>query len=367
VTYNLIKTILPNFLFLGSYISCEEIQSGNVNSTYCVHYLSEGQPKQYILQRINTYVFKEPKNVMNNITLITDHLRKSIIKNHETPARRVLDIIPTTQGEHMYEDSAGGYWRAYGFIDNATAHDTVADAQMAYEIGRGFGNFQKLLVDFPAGVLFTPIPNFHNTPKRFFALMRSVDRDSINRVRDVENEIEFMFDHRRMMNEIVKLLDTGALPIRVTHNDTKSNNVLVDNCTHKAICVIDLDTVMPGSVLYDYGDAVRFCASAAAEDEQDESKVKLDMDKTRHFTRGFIEETNGFLTRGELLRLPLGIKVITCEIAMRFLTDYIDGDLYFKVNSPEHNLVRARAQIALLRDIEKKEEQIQQLVCEYIC
>jgi Ser/Thr protein kinase RdoA (MazF antagonist) len=366
VIYNLIKTIIPNFAFAGSYDSCEEIQSGNVHNTYCIHYSCNEVHKRYILQRVNTYVFKEPKSVMKNIILITDHLRKSIVRANEDPTRRVLDIIPTIQGEPLYEDGEGGYWRGYGFIDNATAHDTVADARMAYEIGRGFGNFQKLLVDFPAGTLFTPIPDFHNTPKRFYALMRSIDQDRINRVCEVENEIEFMFDHRRMMSEIVKLLDSGVLPLRVTHNDTKSNNVLVDNDTLKAICVIDLDTVMPGSVLYDYGDAVRFCASAAAEDERDESKVMLEMEKTEQFTRGFVEETNGFLTRAELSRLPLGIKVITCELAMRFLTDYLDGDLYFKVNSTDHNLVRARAQIALLRDIEEKEQEIQNLVYKYI-
>jgi len=175
-----------------------------------------------------------------------------------------------------------------------------------------------------------------------------------------------MFDRRRMMGEIVRMLDSGLIPYRVTHNDTKSNNVLLDKDTGKAICVIDLDTVMPGSSLYDYGDAIRFGASTAAEDEPDTSRIALDMDKTKAFTRGFIEETNGFLTREELMNLPLGIKVITCELAMRFLTDYIDGDVYFKINSPEHNLVRARAQIALLKDIERREEELQAMTERYL-
>jgi Ser/Thr protein kinase RdoA (MazF antagonist) len=175
-----------------------------------------------------------------------------------------------------------------------------------------------------------------------------------------------MFDRRRMMGEIVRMLDNGHIPYRVTHNDTKSNNVLLDNASGKAICVIDLDTVMPGSSLYDYGDAIRFGASTAAEDEPDVSRIALDMDKTKAFTRGFIEETNGFLTKEELSYLPLGIKVLTCELAMRFLTDYIDGDVYFKVNSPEHNLVRARAQIALLKDIERREQDLQAMTERYI-
>ena len=359
--YNQIKSILPQFFFHGTYQSAEELHSGNVNTTYHLVYDDHGVRRDYTLQRINTYAFKEPQNVMQNIASVTDHLRTSMIARGENPERRVLDLIPTRSGQLMFEDAEGNYWRAYNFITHAVAYDTV-DSATFYEVGRGFGNFQKLLIDYPADELFTSIPNFHNTYKRFFQLMRAIDEDKAGRVKDAEAEIEFMFDHRRMMGSIVQLIDQGVLPLRVTHNDTKANNVMIDQDTGHAICVIDLDTVMPGSVLYDYGDAIRYGASTAAEDEPDTSKIALDMEKAAAFTRGFIEETNGFLTREELTRLPLGIKVLTCELAMRFLTDYLDGDLYFKVNSPQHNLVRTRAQIALLKDIEKKEDEIQKIV-----
>lgn len=361
--YNRIKTVLKQFCFQGEYQSVQELVSGNVNSTYHLFYNDHGTPHQYVLQRINEYVFKEPVNVMQNIVRVTEHLRGSLENAGLNADGHVLDIIKTVTGEPLYVDPKdGSFWRAYVFIDNAIAPDTVTSLNMMREVGRGFGNFQRLLVDFPAEELYVPIPNFHNTTKRFYAFVRAVDEDKAGRVKDVEDEIEFFFEHRRMMNQIVQLLNNGTLPLRVTHNDTKSNNVMMDIDSGKAVCVIDLDTVMPGSSLYDYGDAVRFGASTAAEDEPDTAKIALDMEKTRAFTEGFVEETNGFLTQAELRRLPLGIKVITCELAMRFLTDYIDGDLYFRVNSPQHNLIRARAQMALLRDIERKQDALDDMM-----
>lgn len=364
--YNQIKTILPRFRFRGNYKSAVEFVSGNVNVTYHLIYQDEDQEQHYILQRINGYVFKEPREVMRNIALVTEHLRKNMMLAGLPTQGRVLSLIHTVDDDVLYLDPAGDCWRAYDFISNATAYDQVDTPALMEEVGRGFGNFQRLLYDFPASQLYASIPNFHNTTKRFYALVRSVDEDLAGRVKHVQDEIEFFFEHRKMMSSIVRLLDNGTLPLRVTHNDTKSNNVMLDNVTGKAVCVIDLDTVMPGSALYDYGDAVRFGASTAAEDEPDTSRIALDMDKTRAFTKGFVAETNGFLDREELLRLPLGIKVITCELAMRFLKDYIDGDLYFKVNSPQHNLIRARAQMALLRDIEKKEPELNAMIQEMV-
>ena len=364
--YNRIKNLLRKFRFEGEYQDVEELSSGNVNQTYHLFYDDNGTPRQYVLQRINNYVFKEPENVMRNIVQVTRHLRSSMESQGECADGRVLDIIEAVDGKSFYVDQFGGYWRAYVFIPNAVAPDTVESLDMMREVGRGFGHFQRLLVDFPAKDLYVPIPNFHNTTKRFYTFVRAVDEDQAGRVKKVEDEIEFFFEHRRMMNQIVTLLDNGTLPLRVTHNDTKSNNVMMDKTTGKAVCVIDLDTVMPGSSLYDYGDAVRFGASTAAEDEPDTGKIALDMEKTRAFTEGFVEETNGFLTEQELRRLPLGIKVITCELAMRFLTDYIDGDLYFRVKSPQHNLIRARAQMALLRDIEKKQDQLDDMMDELL-
>lgn len=364
--YNQIKNILPHFRFDGQYESVSECVSGNVNNTYRLVYRDGSREKHYVLQRVNSFVFREPRQVMRNIALVTDHLRAAMERRGEPTEGRVLQLIPTTTGDVLYEDGLGGFWRAYNFIENATAYDTVDSPALMREVGRGFGAFQRLLSDFPADQLFVSIPNFHHTTKRFYAFVRSVDEDAAGRVKEVENEIEFFFDHRKMMGSIVRLLDQGELPLRVTHNDTKSNNVMVDNATGKAVCVIDLDTVMPGSALYDYGDAVRFGASTAAEDEPDTSKIALDMEKAHTFTQGFVEETNGFLSPREIELLPLGIKVLTCELAMRFLKDYIDGDVYFKVNSPKHNLIRARAQMALLEDVEKKESALNAMIRDMI-
>ena len=366
MTYNTIKNILPHFAFMGVYKSAQEITSGNVNSTYLLDYRDGITKYLYTLQHINTYAFKNPREVMSNIVAVTEHLRASLRRNHEPTHRRVLELIKTHEGGVLYEDEDGDVWRAYAYISDCSALDKVETPEQMEEVGRGFGTFQKLLYDFPAQDLFQSIPNFHHTIKRFYAFVRAVEEDKAGRVAQLENEIEFMFDKRRMMGEIVRLLDSGRIPLRVTHNDTKSNNVLLDKFTGKAICVIDLDTVMPGSALYDYGDAIRYGASTAAEDEPDTSRIALDMPKTKAFTRGFIEETNGFLTPEELMRLPLGIKVLTCELAMRFLTDYIQGDLYFKVNSPDHNLVRARAQMALLEDVERREKDLEEMCAHYI-
>ena len=366
MVYNDIKSVIPQFRFQGKYLNAYEITSGNVNNTFRLEYSFSGKPIVYTLQHINRYVFKNPVEVVQNIVSVTDHIRSRILMQNEDPGRRVLEMIPTTQGDYILEDQHGEYWRAYTYILNANALDLVETPEQMEEVGRGFGSFQKLLTDFDVNALYNTIPNFHHTTKRFYQFVRALDEDRVGRADSVEEEIEFMFEHRQMMGSIVKLLEQGTIPYRVTHNDTKANNVLLDAATGKALCVIDLDTVMPGSVLYDYGDAIRFGASTAAEDEADTSLIRIDMDKTRAFTRGFVNETNGFLTEAELIRLPLGIKVMTCELAMRFLTDYIDGDLYFKLKSPEHNLTRARAQIALFKEFEAHESEIQDMIQEFI-
>ena len=366
MAYNDIKEILPRFRFMGSYVSSQEMTSGNINDTYVLTYRNGERTMMYTLQRINTYVFKDPQLVMQNIALVTNHLKASLIRQGGYDERYVLELVRTVDGDVMHKDARHGVWRAYTYIPDALALDVVDDPVQMEEVGRAFGRFQRNLADFPAVQLSETIPNFHNTTKRFYAFVRSVDKDRAGRVHEVEDEIEFFFERRRMMGEIVRLMDSNVIPLRVTHNDTKSNNVLLDDKTGKSLCVIDLDTVMPGSALYDYGDAVRFGASTAREDEEDTSLIRLDMDKTRAFTRGFIQETTGILSQEELKRLPLGIKVMTAELAMRFFTDYLDGDVYFKVNSPRHNLVRTRAQMTLLMDIERREEELMEMVQRYL-
>ncbi len=355
MVYNLIKHVLPQFRFQGRFVEAAEVRSGNVNATFILTYQDGEETRFYTLQKLNTYVFKSPRGVMSNIAAITDHLRRNLLSDHQDASRLALEVIRTQNNDVMHHDGEGGIWRAYAYISDAVALDMVESLSQMEEVGHAFGRFQRHLADFPADKLFVTIPDFHHSTKRFYAFVRAVDEDKAGRAKGLEEEIEFFFERRKMLGEIVKLMEQGVLPLRVTHNDTKSNNVLLDQKTGRALCVIDLDTVMPGSSLFDYGDGVRFGASDAREDEPDTSRVALNMDKARAFTRGFVQETAGFLSREELSRLPLGVKVITAELAMRFLTDYLDGDLYFKVDYPDHNLVRARAQMALLRDIERKE------------
>lgn len=358
--YNEIKHILPHFQFKGSYVDATELHSGNINVTYHLVYQDGSTIHHYVLQNVNNYVFHDPYAVMDNIERITSHIRAKLIASGKDPARHVLEIIHTTDDNTLYKQE--GYWRAYRYIDQASAPDMIERPKQFEEAGHAFGEFQKLLCDFPAEQLHTTIPDFHNSTKRFYNFVRAVSEDKAGRVRELENEIEFIFDHRKLLGTIVKELDRGSLPLRVTHNDTKINNVMIDDATDKALCVIDLDTVMPGSALYDYGDAIRFGASTAAEDEEDLSKVALDLDKWKVFTRGFLAEVDGFLTPHEIEMLPVGMSVITCEQAMRFLTDYIEGDLYYKVKSPRHNLIRAHAQMKLLEDMEAKMGIVQECI-----
>jgi len=360
-----IKSVAGHFALQGALLAAKELTSGNINKTYRLTCEAEGAQRDYVLQRINTYVFKRPMDVMENILRVTEYLRGVLTAAGEDPARRVLRVIPTLDGQCMYTDPEGGCWRAYDFIPDAAAYNTV-DAATFYQVGRGFGEFQRLLAGFPAEQLHETIPQFHDTRARYRQLEAAMEANSAGRRASVQQEIGFLLARRERLCSVAERVDRGELPLRVTHNDTKSNNVMVDAATGAPLCVIDLDTVMPGSVLYDYGDAIRFAGTTAPEDEPDVTKIALDMEKTRAFTRGFIQETNGFLTREELRLLPLGIEIMTGELAVRFLTDYLAGDPYFKLNYPEHNLVRTRAQIALLQDVERKAGQLQAMVDELI-
>ncbi len=365
--YNDIKHVIKQFIFSGKYAAVEELTSGNINATYRLDYeQTDGSIMQYALQRINTTAFKNPNDLMANIQLVTDHITASMARQKIDCDRRILEFIPTKQGGYLYREENGGCWRAYKFIGGATAYNSIEDPQHFYEAGRGFGEFQKYLFDFPADKLVATIPDFHHTTKRFYAFVAAVAEDKAGRASSLENEIDFLFDRRKMMNSVIALTESGVLPERVTHNDTKLNNVLIDNETDKAICVIDLDTVMPGSILYDYGDAIRYGACTAAEDEIDLSKIGVNMELFRLFTDGFVSEIANTITDDEIKHLPLGVLVITCELAMRFLTDYLNGDEYFKVQYPDHNLVRARAQMKLLEEFEAHYDEMQAYVCSLI-
>ena len=358
------QEIASHFGITAPVVACEEIHSGNINRTYLVTVQEAEEQKQYIFQRINTFVFKQPEMVMDNIIRVTEHIKKKLVEKNGCYRRRVLSFMTDSEGKPYYYSSAHHFFRVYEFVEKASAPNVARTPQMFYEAGRGFGEFQGFLADFPVDELSEIIPDFHNTPKRFDALCEAVEKDTAGRRAEVKDEIRFVMDRRDDCGVIVNALNEGRIPRRVTHNDTKINNILFDDETDKALCVIDLDTVMPGASLYDFGDAIRYGASTALEDERDLSKVSLDLEMYRQFTRGFITGTQGLLSDEEFRLLPYGAYILTLELIIRFLTDYLNGDVYFKVNSPDHNLVRVRNQQRLLLDMEAKWAQMCEIAVE---
>ena len=337
----------------GAPVDCKAFGHGHINNTFCV--TTESGAK-YVLQRINKYVFKNPIRVMANTSSVTNYLRQRV----EDP-RMTLHFLPTKDGRYYYKSCDGEFWRMYDFVGGFTLDMPESDEDF-YQSALAFGRFQELLSDYPADTLYEIIPNFHNTIDRYMQFKESVDMDIVGRAEDVQEDIKFLLAREEKGGILQKLLNAGLLPLRVTHNDTKLNNVLLDTETRKSLCVLDLDTVMPGSSLYDFGDSIRFGAATAAEDEPDTAKMTLDLHLFEVYTKGFLEAAPS-LTDMEVLMLPLGAYVMTLEVAVRFLKDYLDGDLYFsKIAYPEHNLVRARSQMALVADMEKKWTQMNLIV-----
>ena len=326
-------------------IECKAFGHGHINNTFCV---TTESGSKYVLQRINKYVFKNPIRVMANTSSVTNYLRQRV----EDP-RMTLHFIPAKDGKYYHKGCDGEFWRMYDFVGGFTLDMPESDEDF-YQSALAFGRFQELLSDYPADTLYEIIPNFHNTVDRYVQFKEAVDMDIVGRVEEVQADIDFLLAREEKGGVLQKMLTAGILPLRVTHNDTKLNNVLLDTATRKSLCVLDLDTVMPGSSLYDFGDSIRFGAATAAEDEQDTSKMTLDLHLFEVYTKGFLEAAPS-LTNMEVAMLPLGAYIMTLELAVRFLKDYLDGDLYFsKIAYPEHNLVRARSQMALVADMEKK-------------
>lgn len=330
---------------------------GHINDTFLVH-TADG--KQYVLQRINHAVFPHPEEVMENIFAVTHHIRKKIIAENGDPSRQTLHYRKTKDGALCYFDGES-YFRVYDFIDHAKTYQTVESPELLRDAAMAFGLFQKRLADFPADKLHEVIPNFHHTPTRFAAFQEAVRQDVCGRAKDVQEEIAFAIAREADTHVVTDAICDGSIPLRVTHNDTKLNNILFDAVSGKACCVIDLDTVMPGSLLYDYGDALRFGASSAAEDEPDLSKVFFRLDCFSAYTEGFLLSMGSTLTRREKELLPHSVKLLTFECGIRFLTDYLNGDTYFKIHRPNHNLDRCRTQFALVADMERKMEQMKQI------
>ena len=351
----------------GRLAAWQEICAGNINRSYEVSFAPPegGSCDKYIFQRINTYVFKNPEDVMHNILNVTEHIKKKLSEETGGYERRVLSFLTAEDGHPYLYTNERDFWRVYRFVDDARAYDMIEKPVHFYEAGRAFGEFQGWLSDFPVGILVETIPHFHDTVRRMADFRRAVRENQAGRRDEAEDEIAFILDRENEAGTIVELLASGDIPYRVTHNDTKINNILFDAATDKALCVIDLDTVMPGTSVYDFGDAVRSGASTAREDEEDLSKVHFDLGMFERFTKGFLEETRGLLTPEEIRLLPLGAKIITLELASRFLADYLDGDVYFKIHRPDHNLVRARNQIRLVQEMEETFPDMEEIVSRY--
>ena len=340
------------FRLNGEPVKCIPFGHGHINSTFKI---DTDAGCEYILQRINTYVFKDPVGLMNNAGAITDYIRERI-----SDPRLALHFLTTKDGKFYYEDEKGEFWRMYDFVGGFCL-DTPETEDDFYQSAIAFGRFQQQLSEFPAETLTETIPEFHNTIDRYRQFKEAVAADRMGRLEGVRAEVEFYLAREEMGSQLQKMREAKTLPLRVTHNDTKLNNVLLDKETRTALCVLDLDTVMPGLSAYDFGDSIRFGAATAAEDEKDLSKMEMDLHLFEVYTRGFLTAATN-LTEEEVKALPMGAYTMTLECGSRFLKDYLDGDVYFKVAYPEHNLDRARTQMKLVADMEKKMDQMNAIV-----
>lgn len=352
-----IRSVADRFDLRGRFLDATPYGNGHINDTYAATFDRDGTRARFIIQRINHNVFRNPPALMDNIQRVTAHL-KSRAAGEPERNQRFLAVIPTRDGGPFYQDARGNYWRVYNFIEKARTYETVQSPRQAFEAAGAFGRFQRLLADLPAPRLHDTIPDFHHTPKRFEALETTIETDSVNRAGLAKPEIEFASNRK----EICRLLLDANLPERVTHNDTKLNNVMLDDATGQGVCVIDLDTVMPGLAPYDFGDMVRTTTSPAREDERDLSKVTLQFPMFEALARGYLASAAEFLTSREKALLVFSAKLITFEIGIRFLADFLAGDRYFKVHRDGHNLDRCRTQFKLVESIERQEEQMNQLL-----
>lgn len=339
---------------------------GHINETYAVYMPTDkGEEFAYILQRVNNNVFKDPAGVMENIFGVTEYLRNVVREEGGDPDRETLSCIKTKNGCTYFEDSEGQPWRSYHYIQNSVCYQLVENPEQFYQSGASFGHFLKQLGSYPAASLKETIPNFHNTVNRFENFQIALKRDIKNRAVTCKPEIQFVLDRKEDCKVLVEQQENGTLPIRVTHNDTKLNNILFDADTGKGLCIIDLDTIMPGLAANDFGDSIRFGAATAEEDEKDLSKMHFDISLYELYTKGYLEETRDVLTPEEAVSLAWGARLMTLECGMRFLTDYLQGDTYFKTAYPEHNLVRARTQFRLVEEMEQQFDKMIEIAEKY--
>jgi len=356
-----IKHIAEKFNLAGKLISSESFGSGHINDTYCLTCDHNDSETHYILQRINHEVFKNPPAMMENIRRVTNHIRQKLHEQQDKLESRQLVVIETKDGADFYQDDSGNYWRIYNRIENAFTYDTIESPELAYEAARMFGRFAAMLTDLPGPPLHDTIPDFHTTPKRFKTFMEVLKDDPCNRAKDAGGEIDFVLENAGICDVLLNHVSKSEIPIRTTHNDTKINNVLLDEKSHKGVCVIDLDTVMPGLSLYDFGDMVRTATNPAEEDEQDLSKVNMRISIFEMLFKGFAEETHSFLTPTEKKNMAFAGKLITFEQMIRFLADHLAGDIYYKIHREDHNLDRCRTQMKMVQSIITQQEQMNAL------
>lgn len=357
--------ILSNFAINGEFISCEPYGSGLINRTYVAVYNEGGKRVRYIVQRINTNLFKNVDGLMNNIKIVTEFNRAEIVKRGGDPNRESLTLVPTKNGGTYFRTEEGDCYRVYVFIENAKGYDVVEKPEHFYESAVAFGKFAMLLDRFDSSKLFEVLPDFHNTVKRFDNFKKSLEADKFNRAKDVKKEIEFALNREKITHTIVDLLASGKMPSRVTHNDTKLNNVLIDTRTDKAVSVIDLDTMMPGSICYDFGDSIRFGCNPCLEDTPETEKVIFNMPLFETYTKGYLSVFGDTITDIERKNLPMGAILMTYECGIRFLTDYLDGDVYFRKTREGQNIDRTRSQFKLVSDMEKRYDEMLSAVEKY--
>ena len=362
---SVISQILAAYVLPGTVADVARHGKGHINDTFCVVCKTpEGGTARFILQRLSQAAFPHPEEVMENFVGITSYLRREILAEGGDPLRETLSLVKTGDGADFVTDAEGRAWRLMPFIENAECYQSATPELFAAS-GRAFGRFQYMLRDYPARTLHETIPHFHDTESRFEQFLAALEADKLNRAEGVSPEIQFILRRKADCGVALRALREGKLPLRVTHNDTKLNNILIDRDTHEGICIIDLDTTMPGLAINDFGDSIRFGANHCMEDEQDLTKVNFDISLYEVFTRGFLEGARGSLTSAELEYLPWGARLMTLECGIRFLTDYLDGDHYFHVSHPRQNLDRARTQLKLVKDMEEQFDTMAAVVAKY--
>ena len=353
---------IKGFCILGDFVDVKPYGTGHINDTFLATFNQAGTTVRYTLQHLNTNIFKDPVGLMDNVKRVTEHSRRRLDESKAAePSRHALKLVPSVNGDVLYFDADGQAWRCYMFIEKSHTVDIVDSPSSAFEAARAFARFQALLADLPGGRLNETIPDFHNTPKRYAAFHEALKADKMGRAKEVQPEIDFALAQEESAGKLMKMMASGEMPERATHNDTKINNVLLDDATGEGICVIDLDTLMPGSALYDFGDMVRSATLNMAEDSKDYKNIVCRRDIFEALARGFIE-AGDYLTDAERGNMTFGGLLMTLECGVRFLTDYLDGDHYFKIHRPEHNLDRCRTQFGLVKSIIDEYDQLQGFV-----